>query len=564
MRLKMPYGISNFEELITENYYYVDKTMYIEKLEKNSKIIYTRPRRFGKSMLTSMLAYYYSINEAENFEKIFKGLYVYDHPTPYKNKYYVLQFNFSGIETGSEVSIEEMHRQFSELIYSGVMNCITRYKFQFEIEKNNNAAGILREFLMKFNQLEKENKIYIMIDEYDHFTNGILKGDAKKFLTVLGASGFVRSFYEVIKENLESLNPPIERFFATGVAPVTLDSLTSGFNIATKITNNPIFTSMCGLTEEEVKYAIKESGVPNPEETFEKMQKNYDGYIFNKFDQTHLFNTTLVMYYLNSLQMIGMPPENLVDSNLAATGSKIENIASLINKDANYKVLDELLMDGEIDGNIVDSFELENHFDKNDFLSMLFYNGYITIKSVGVRSKLKIPNYVTEILYASYFLKLVDRHDKYRIDTSEIEEGMQELAEDGKIEKITSKVQEFLYHCSVRDRENFNEMNLKHVFSMILAFTTQYVVYAEYPAGQGFVDMYIAKAANSLATYEAVVELKYLNKEKARRFNFKKSIKEAREQLERYLEDKRMKEKENLKKFVIVFEGFDKFYVEEL
>lgn len=107
-------------------------------------------------------------------------------------------------------------------------------------------------------------------------------------------------------------------------------------------------------------------------------------------------------------------------------------------------------------------------------------------------------------------------------------------------------------------------MNLKHVFSMILAFTTQYVVYAEYPAGQGFVDMYIAKAANSLATYEAVVELKYLNKEKARRFNFKKSIKEAREQLERYLEDKRMKEKENLKKFVIVFEGFDKFYVEEL
>ena len=270
------------------------------------------------------------------------------------------------------------------------------------------------------------------------------------------------------------------------------------------------------------------------------------------------------MYYLNSLQMIGLPPENLVDSNLAATGSKIENIASLINKDANYKVLDELLMDGEIEGNIVDSFELENHFDKNDFLSMLFYNGYITIGSVGVRNKLKIPNYVTEILYASYFLKLVDRHDKYRIDTSEIEEGMQELAEDGKIEKITSKVQEFLYHCSVRDREHFNEMNLKHVFSMILALTTQYVVYAEYPAGQGFADMYIAKAANSLATYEAVVELKYLNKEKARKFNFKKSIKEATEQLERYLEDKRMKDKENLKKFVIVFEGFDKFYIEEL
>lgn len=208
----------------------------------------------------------------------------------------------------------------------------------------------------------------------------------------------VRAFYEVIKENLEGMNPAIGRFFATGVAPVTLDSLTSGFNIATKLTNNPIFTAMCGLTEEEVKYAIKESGVQNPEEAFYKMRENYDGYMFNKYDKTHLFNTTLVMYYLNSLQMIGMPPDNLVDSNLAATGSKIENIASLINKNANYKVLDELLMDGEIEGNIVDSFEIENHFDKNDFLSMLFYNGYITIESVGVRNKLKIPNYVTKKL----------------------------------------------------------------------------------------------------------------------------------------------------------------------
>ena len=388
MGKRVPYGRVDLKSVREDGMLYIDKTMYLEKLEQNNILIYTRPRRFGKSMLTSMLAYYYSINEKENFEKIFKGLYVYDNPTPYKNKYYVLQFNFSGIETGSEVSIEEMNRQFSELIYVGIENCITRYKFGIEINKNNNAAGILREFLMKFNQLEKENKIYIMIDEYDHFTNGILKDDARKFLKVLGSSGFVRAFYEVIKENLESLNPPIGRFFATGVAPVTLDSLTSGFNIATKITNNPLFTAMCGLTEEEVKYAIKESGVPNPEETFNKMLENYDGYIFNKFDQTHLFNTTLVMYYLNSLQMIGLPPENLVDSNLAATGSKIENIASLINKDANYKVLDELLMDGEIEGNIVDSFELENHFDKNDFLSMLFYNGYITIGSVGIRNKL--------------------------------------------------------------------------------------------------------------------------------------------------------------------------------
>lgn len=564
MGKRVPYGRVDLKSIREEGFLYIDKTMYIEKLEANNAIIFTRPRRFGKSMLTSMLGYYYSVGEKENFEKIFKGLYVYEHPTPYKNSYYVLQFNFSGIDVSEYKSLDEIEKSFNNKIQDSLGKFISLNNLGITFDKTRTAAGMLSEVLTKFSELHKENNIYIMIDEYDHFTNGMLYGDAKRFLKILGTSGFVRAFYEVIKENLEGMNPAVGRFFATGVAPVTLDSLTSGFNIATKITNNPLFTAMCGLTEEEVKYAIKESGVPNPEETFSQMKKNYDGYMFNELEQTHLFNTTLVMYYLNSLQMIGLPPRNLVDSNLAATGSKIENIASLINKDANYKVLNELLMDGEIEGNIVDSFELENHFDKNDFISMLFYNGYITIESVGVRSKFKIPNYVTEILYASYFLKLLDIHNKYKIDTSEIEEGMKELAVNGKIDKITNKVQEFLYHCSVRDRENFNEMNLKHVFSMILAFTTQYVVYAEYPAGQGFADLYIAKAANSLAIYEAVVELKYLNKEKARRFNLKKSIKEAKDQLERYMEDKRLNKKENLKKFVIVFEGFDKYYIEEL
>ena len=126
MGKRVPYGRVDLKSVREDGMLYIDKTMYWEKLEQNNVLIYTRPRRFGKSMLTSMLAYYYSINEAENFEKIFKGLYVYDHPTPYKNKYYVLQFNFSGIETGSEVGIEEMNRQFSELVYMGVANCITR------------------------------------------------------------------------------------------------------------------------------------------------------------------------------------------------------------------------------------------------------------------------------------------------------------------------------------------------------------------------------------------------------------------------------------------------------
>ena len=356
MELKIPYGEVDLKKIREEGYLYIDKTMYIEKLEKNSKLIYTRPRRFGKSMLTSMLAYYYSINEAENFEKIFKGLYIYDHPTPYKNSYYVLQFNFSGMQTGTDKTLEQIEDQFKVLVISGIKNCINSYNLDIKLSEEGTSADVFRKFLVDFKALNKEHKIYVMIDEYDHFTNGMLKGDGQRFLSILGNSGFVRAFYEVIKENLEQLNPPLERFFATGVTPLTLDSLTSGFNIATKITNNPLFTAMCGLTEEEVRYAIKEAGVPNPEEAFNKMQENYDGYIFNKYDQSYIFNTTLVMYYLNTLQTLGFPPENLVDGNLAATGSKMENMAGLINREENYKVLDELLMNGEIVANLTESF----------------------------------------------------------------------------------------------------------------------------------------------------------------------------------------------------------------
>lgn len=565
MGMKVPYGEVDLKSIRKEGYIYIDKTMYIEKLENFKKAIFTRPRRFGKSMLTNMLAYYYDINEEENFEEIFKDLYVYKNPTPYKNKYYVMQFNFSRMESGVQKSLEEIEKSFNKKVAISCRNFVNKYKLPIDFNEDQKASEVLSDVISKFSSLNKEDKIYIMIDEYDHFTNGMLQGNAERFLKILGDTGFVRAFYEIIKENLEISNPPIERFFATGVAPVTLDSLTSGFNITTKISNNPIFTAMCGFTDEEVMKAIELAGVENKEEVFNKMKENYDGYRFNKFDETHLFNSTLVMYYLRDLEQLGRPPENLVDGNLAATGSKIENIAGLINKEENYKALDELLMNGEIAAKITDSFELDKRFTRDDFLSMLYYNGYISIKKLeGMELKLGIPNFVTETLYASYFLELTDLAKKYKIDTSKITRAIVQLGQYGKIDDLVSKVQEFLYHCSVRDKENFKEMNLKHVFAMILAFTSQFITYAEYPAGQGFADMYIQKASGSLATYEAIVELKYLTEKEAKKANMKKLEKQAKEQLTRYLQDKRMEQKENLKKFVVIFKGFENYSIAEL
>ena len=222
-------------------------------------------------------------------------------------------------------------------------------------------------------------------------------------------------------------------------------------------------------------------------------------------------------------------------------------------------------MTGEIIENLTESFELEKHFNKDDFISMLYYNGYLTIKELnGMELKFKIPNYVTNTLYASYFLELTEIAQKYKIDVTEISSSIIELGQYGKIEELTKKVQEFLFHCSVRDKENFNEISLKHVFNMILSLTSQYITYGEYPAGQGFMDMYIQKAANSLAKYEAIVELKYLKEKDRQKVDDKRLIREAREQVERYLKDKRIEQKENLKKFVIIFKGFEEYYVEEI
>ena len=561
---KIPYGISDFKTIRKEDYLFIDKTHYIEKLEEERIIMYVRPRRFGKSLFTSMLDYYYALDKKEDFEELFEELYIYNNPTPKKNSYYIMNFNFSGMETDSKAELSEIEQQFKDIVVQSLIDFIQRYELPIEINKETTSANALRSVLSGFQNLKLENKIYIIIDEYDHFTNGMLEGRCDKFLNILGTAGFVRAFYEVIK--IYTGNSTVDRFFATGVAPLTLDSMTSGFNIATHLSIDPQYTSMCGLTHDEVKEAIAkiEKNNEKQKQIYIDLEKNYDGYRFSTKSEERTFNTTLVMYYLNNYQKLGERPEELIDGNLAASGSKLQNIVELVNREENYQLLQDFILGKEIEGKVVGLFELDKHFNTNDFISMLFYNGYLTIKDVGMRLKFKIPNYVSERLYADYLLQLVDTKNKYKVDTAKLEEAVQKFGEEAEIEYLVKYVQEFLMYCSVRDKEHFTEKELKHVFQMLLALTSQYYVYGEYPAGQGFADIFLQKSTNSLATYEAVIELKYLNKEVAKKSNVKKLIKTAKEQLENYLRDKRLVEKENLKKYVIIFEGFEKYYLEEI
>ncbi|GHU44292.1 hypothetical protein FACS1894111_11310 [Clostridia bacterium] len=563
---KIPYGESNFESIIREDYLYIDKTKYLGDLEYNKKLIYLRPRRFGKTLFTSMLDYYYGLDHADKFDDLFRALYVYDNPTPYKNSYYILKFNFSGVAAGNKADSEELSKLFANKVVQGLEKFCGRYKFNFSLDKKAMAAAVLGDFFVQFAGLELQNKIYVIIDEYDHFTNGLLRGNAKEFLEVLQRGGFVRAFYEVIKEYSE--NGIVDRFFATGVMPVSLDSMTSGFNISTNITRMDAFAAMIAFTEQEVREAIKVAlpsfSEVDREQIYQELKQNYDGYRFTIKQEEHVFNGTLVMYYLSRYQRGGEAPEELIDSNLNVSGESIRNIVELLEPESNVKVIEELSLNNEVSGSFVPYFQLDKSYAKNDMLTLLFSVGFLTIKEKKLRLLFRIPNRVMEGVYFEYLLQAAQRRSNYRIDTTEIEDAILSFAEKGDLTGIADLVKNFLVQTGSRDTINFSEKNLKHTFSMFLSLSRQYVVHGEFPAGKGFADLLIQKSQGSYATYEGLLELKYVKEADATEGNIQKLTEEGKEQIKRYLQDKRLQERENLKKYVVIFVGFERYYLEEI
>ena len=565
--LKIPYGVSGFESIREDGYEYIDKTRYIEKIEKERYCMYVRPRRFGKTLFTAMLDAYYAIDKKDKFETLFKGLDIYDTPTKNKNNYYIMNFNFSGMLVDNSMELQDIEISFNELVRTYLEQFIERYKLDIVMEKTNSAAQMLRNCLSKFQGLHLSNNIYIIIDEYDHFTNGLLEGSCEKFLNILGKAGFVRAFYEVIKAYTDY--NVVERFFVTGVAPLTLDSMTSGFNITTSLTLNQEYVDMTGLNETEVRNLVNqvESDPEKQEEIYEELKENYDGYIFSPENLQHIFNPTLVMYYLDNYIKLGVKPRDVIDKNLATNAEKLRNLIQMVNKKQNYEVVEELMLEGEVDGKILQSFELDKRFGREDFLSMLFFNGYITIKSyddLSTVTTFTIPNYISKKLYADYMLSLVQEDKRYEMSSTKLEIAIAKFARQGDIVDTMEYIKEFLMYCSVRDRENFNETNLKHIIQWLFAFSRAYFVYSEYPSLQGFSDLFVKNADASRDLYQAVIELKYIPKKDGTKENIKRVQKEAREQMKEYLKDERLSAEHKLKAYAITFVGFENYYLEEI
>jgi len=383
-RRKIPYGISDYQVIQDENYLYVDKTRFIEELEYLSTKypVFLRPRRFGKTLLVSTLQYYYDKNFADEFDTLFGDTYIGTHKTALANSYYVMRFDFSKLDAGSE---EMLKKSFYRSVRVILKDFDAYYGLDISIEDNSdyNSADLLDGFLREANQIIGR-KLYIMIDEYDHFANSILS-NRQVFTKITSKEGFVRSFYEVFKTHTSG--SCIDRIFITGVTSLTLDSLTSGFNIAKNVSMFPELNEMTGFTSEETKYLLKEADVTNKENiegTMEILTENYNGYRFHKSIENKVFNSNMVLYFLDEYQRAKGLPDQLTDPNMTSDYQKLTAMFDLFDdEETKQTILEQIMSNERLETDIITNFDFSLHFGKEDFLSLLFYLGLLTIKGEG-------------------------------------------------------------------------------------------------------------------------------------------------------------------------------------
>jgi hypothetical protein len=294
---RIPYGLSDFSDLIKEDYLYIDKTKHIETLESYGEkyIFFLRPRRFGKTLFLSTLEHYYDIQQQQNFDELFGDLYIGQNKTELANNYYILKFDFSGVETSDP---EKIYDNFNHLILESINDFINKYGIEVEYRvAPGSAIATLSSFLeaVKY-KIDKE--IYLLIDEYDHFANEILSfTTVDKFQNTVSKQGFLRKFFEVVKKKTGSI---IDRIFVTGVSPITLDSMTSGFNIAKNKTMDSNLNTMMGFTEAEAKYLIEKT-LPDYDldSMLTQLKEYYDGYLFTPRADERVFNSDMLLYYVS-------------------------------------------------------------------------------------------------------------------------------------------------------------------------------------------------------------------------------------------------------------------------
>ena len=557
---KPPYGISNYEELIRDGYYYVDKTMYIEKLENlpEKRIMFLRPRKFGKTLFTSTLENYYDIKKANEFERLFGNTYIGKHPTELKNSYYILKFNFSGIDTTNE---ETTMKGFKREVASSIKSFVDKYELDFYVNIGEEAEGILDNLIKAFGIQKSEEKLYVIIDEYDHFANELLSFNTNQFKTLVSKNGKVRKWYEILKKGTESV---VDRIFITGVAPITLDSLTSGFNISSDITRNRLFNEMMGFTKEELIQMMECIGIDKKEqeELLPIMKENYDGYTFSTKGLEKMYNSNMCLYFLKDYIQFGEIPEQLIDMNIASDYNKLGNMLDLCKGEEREKIIEKTVSGQGIVSEITEKFNPAIEFGEKELVSMLFYLGYLTIVGEEFATpELKIPNKVMKEMYSDYFMKILSKETGIQVESSKYVEIVREIATEGKIDKIVELMHKYLENLSNRDYVKFDEKYVKLIFYCIAMNLNIFRLKSEMEVQRKYPDILLIPKDREKRYNAVMIEFKYLKKNEENKLQEKQE--EAKNQIKEYAEFEEIKEIPNLHKYTVVAVN-DKLYVEEV
>ncbi len=516
MNLKIPYGESNFKTIQTGGYVYIDKTRYISQLEEVGKYIFLlRPRRFGKSLFLSMLEHYYDVAFRDEFDSLFGELHIGQHPTPLRNSYPVLFMDFSGIDTdGGHGAILQ---RFSSKLEMHLQTFLRRYdypdSYQAAIRDKHSPADKMQQFV----ELLGDHKFLLLIDEYDHFANSILADDLALFQRIMGKGGFVRSFYEVLKTATQ--RGTLDRLFVTGVTPLMLDSMTSGFNIGQNLSLHEDFNAAIGFTEAEVSTLlqplVQECGLPL-EQLLADTRDWYNGYRFNLDAPETVYNANMLLYFIKNFDHKRcLYPKKMLDANIASDYGKIMKLFSIGDRDANFAVLDELLNQGEVSARQVEKFDFDKGFTREDFISLLAYMGFITLQRGSLIGEVfVIPNHVMRELYFQYFKVELERRNQISIPDRALLLAVEQLALHADLQPLVTEMQRALQLLSNRDAIQMDEKHIKVLLLTLLYQTQIYFVQSEREMNRKYPDILLLERKPLNIPHQHLIELKYCKKGK--------------------------------------------------
>ena len=576
-RKRIPYGMMNFIDVREDDCYYVDKTHYIPLIENANKyFFYIRPRRFGKSLTISMLRHYYNILEADKFEKWYGDLYIGKHPTPERNSYLIIYLNFAVVN--AELN---SYRQSLDA------HCNTEFNFFCDVyaqylpegikEEMNKKKGAVEQLDYLYKECIKTNQqIYLFIDEYDHFTNKILSEPSclEDYKSETHGTGYLRSFFDTVKAGTDST---IKRCFVTGVSPVTMDDLTSGFNIGTNYSLSPEFNEMTGFNEEEVRamldyYATTCQFHHSTDELIEAMKPWYDNYCFSEksYGGTTMYNSNMVLYFVdNYIRNGGYMPRNMVEENIRVDYNKLR---MLIRKDKEFahdaSTIQTLVQQGYITGELKTGFPAETIAEPDNFISLLFYFGMLTISGTKRgKTLLTIPNQVVREQLYSYLLDTYNEAD-LRFDNWEKGKLASAMAYRGDWKAYFDYIAECLHrYSSQRDKQKGEA----YVHGFTLAMTAQNRFYrpiSEQENQEGYADIFMFPLLDIYKDmlHSYIIELKYA-KGKDSDEKVEQLRQEAITQANRYAASETVQKAigtTTLHKIIVVYQGMKMVVCEEV